>query len=101
MKISLAYSNSASIPTGVPYEQQKPFYSLSWEVDLPVNIDKETFSKELLARMKAIVDPMVLLDLKNMNVIRLRCSCVPSFDNQNKKYIHAETCLIGTAVRSA
>lgn len=103
-KITVSYGNSASINTGVQYETLKPFYNINSEFDI-TDLSEEQIdyirSGEFL-RLKAIVDKLIIDDLKTMNAIRNKCTCEgkPIYDARNKTYTHEERCLLGSGVAS-
>lgn len=62
-KIILNYGNSACIPTGVPYEQIKPFYNLSEEIELS-ELMLESEIRMRIRRLKDLVDGFIADDFK-------------------------------------
>ena len=96
MEIEVDFGVSASIGTGVKYESYKPFYNAKWVCSLPVNADKEEITKELLTKLRGVLEPLIMADFKKYNNMRYKCTCKASWDNEKKDYIHADTCLMGT-----
>lgn len=62
-KIIINYGNSACIPTGVPYEQIKPFYNISEEIEVGNGISDNDISLRI-DMLKSIVNEFIFEDIR-------------------------------------
>lgn len=94
-KIKAVYSNSAQIPDGLS-TGMNPHYELQWEFTLPPKTSKVETSQMILKEMKAIVDPIILIDMKEFRYVRMKCTCKHKLW-AGGQVVHDSTCLMGTA----
>jgi len=90
MEITVNYGNSPTIPTGVPYENIKPFYNGSITVELVDGQDPIKESEKLYDKLKGLIDPLVIKDMKHYQDIRVKCVCKPTWIKGEMH--HAENC---------
>lgn len=70
--IKVTYSNRATIPTGIAYENQAPFYQITKEIKCEDNVMAEEIAHLELERIKNHIDALIDNDFRRMKDYRLK-----------------------------
>ena len=95
MQLTVSYQNSAQINTGTVNETMSPQYKIVWDFEIPKAMNKMDVTADMLKKLKSLIDPLLLADMKSWAYARYKCSCKPLFIKG--QLIHELSCLYGTA----